>query len=94
MITRLTFRLKPGKDDDLINWLSELPEQERSRFVRDTLRRGLTLPKARPTIIPPLDFKGGQHTEPNKENAFSTRIERDVSIDNLEEKLDRLADNF
>lgn len=36
--TTITFSLSAGPDDDLIRWLSAIPERERSRAIRDRLR--------------------------------------------------------
>ena len=41
MDNRYHFRLRQGRDDDLIQWLESLGEGERSHFIRQTLRRGL-----------------------------------------------------
>jgi hypothetical protein len=35
------FRLREGRDDDLIQWLDGLPEGERSFYLRQALRKGL-----------------------------------------------------
>lgn len=92
MITRLSFRLKPGKDDDLIKWLNGLQEQERSRFIRDALRRGLSLPDARPTVKPVVSFESS--TQGDNKGFTPCGVEDSTTPDNLDEKLDRLADCF
>ena len=34
----VAFKVKPGRDDDLIKWLEEIGEGERSFFIRQALR--------------------------------------------------------
>ena len=92
MITRLSFRLKPGKDDDLIKWLNGLPEQERSRFIREALRRGLSLPDVRPAVSPVINARDG--TQGGNKGFTPAGVENITTANNLEEKLDRLADCF
>ena len=38
---RLTVRFCPGRDDDLLAWLAELPDRQRARRIRQVLRSGL-----------------------------------------------------
>ncbi|MEJ2737389.1 MAG: hypothetical protein P8189_28180 [Anaerolineae bacterium] len=38
---RLTVRFCPGRDDDLLAWLDDLPERERAACIRQMLRRSL-----------------------------------------------------
>ncbi len=40
---KLTLRLRPGEDDDLLIWLDELrlPHGKKGETIKDTLRRGL-----------------------------------------------------
>jgi hypothetical protein len=35
---RVSFRLKPGRDDSIIDWLENLSEHDRSYYVREGLR--------------------------------------------------------
>ncbi len=35
---RVSFRLKPGRDDSIIDWLESLSEHDRSYYVREGLR--------------------------------------------------------
>ncbi len=37
----IAFRLKPGRDDDLINWIKTAGENDRSYYIREALRQGL-----------------------------------------------------
>jgi len=39
---RITFRLKDDRDDDLLHWFQVVGEGERSYFIRQALRRGLS----------------------------------------------------
>ncbi len=43
-----SFRLKPGRDDDLIAWLINLQPGDRSYHIRETIRKGLTASPRRP----------------------------------------------
>jgi hypothetical protein len=38
---RLTVRFCPGRDDDLLAWLEDLPDRERAGRIRQMLRLGL-----------------------------------------------------
>ncbi|MBN1134972.1 MAG: hypothetical protein JXM73_00195 [Anaerolineae bacterium] len=38
---RLTVRFCPGRDDDLLAWLEELPDRQRAGIIRQTVRLGL-----------------------------------------------------
>jgi hypothetical protein len=48
---RITVRFRAGRDDDLLAWLEELPDQRRASSIRDVLRRGLN------------DMQAGRNTE-------------------------------
>lgn len=37
----IAFRLKPGRDDDLIDWITNAGEGDRSYHIRESIRRGL-----------------------------------------------------
>ncbi len=39
---RITFRLKDDRDEDLLHWFQVVGEGERSYFIRQALRRGLS----------------------------------------------------
>ena len=39
---RITFRLKNERDEDLLHWFKVIGEGERSYFLRQALRRGLS----------------------------------------------------
>ena len=84
---RYTFRLKPGRDDDLISWLEALGEGERSYCIRQTLRRGLS-----GTVTPALSrvpiAAAEEPLRPVKQEPIET------APDDIEAKLDRLAGSF
>lgn len=47
---RVSFRLKVGRDDDLISWFESLADNDRSYFIRETLRGYLI--KGTPPVSP------------------------------------------
>ena len=78
---RYTFRLKTGRDEDLISWLKGMGDGERSFFIRQTLRRGLDEPvRAAPRI---------QFAEPLPRQEIP-----EIADDDIESRLDRLAGGF
>ena len=58
----INFKVKPGRDDDLIDWMKTLGEGERSFHLRQTLRRGLR-GNSKPSYRPKID-KGGNNDKP------------------------------
>ena len=42
MILKITFRLRPGKDEDLIKWVKSFNDGERSHFIRQALKKVVT----------------------------------------------------
>ena len=48
----IAFRLKPGRDDDLIAWVNSLGQDERSYNIRQALR-GNTGPVSEPVRVKP-----------------------------------------
>ena len=91
MRIHFNFKLRPTRDMDLIKWLNSLPKGDVSYFIRQTLRQGLAFQKPEATGGPRIDFKkaGNVITPTTPEKAVFDTIPED-----LEEKLDRLADNF
>ena len=83
---RYTFRLKPGRDDDLIGWLEALGEGERSYHIRQALRRGLSGPVASALSRVPI-AAAEEPPQPVKQEAME-------APDDIEAKLDRLAGSF
>lgn len=45
----IAFRLKPGRDDDLINWIQGTGEGDRSYHIRQAIRQGLLQQAPAPT---------------------------------------------
>ena len=45
MVTHINFKLRTGRDHDLITWVNSLPERERSFWIRRALRKALSLEK-------------------------------------------------
>jgi hypothetical protein len=56
MSTFVAFRLKAGRDDALINWIEDLPENDRSYHIREALRSNLQ-GQPRPVILGPFTAK-------------------------------------
>jgi len=48
----IAFRLKPGRDDDLISWINSLGQDERSYNIRQALRGNIS-PVSQPVRIQP-----------------------------------------
>jgi hypothetical protein len=38
---RITVRLRPGRDDDLLTWLADLPARQKAKTIRQALRQHL-----------------------------------------------------
>ncbi|MFN3762240.1 MAG: hypothetical protein ACK4WK_03440 [Anaerolineae bacterium] len=49
---RLTIRLTPGQDDDLIQWLESIEFRAKNRRVKEVLRRGLAASDLSPSPAP------------------------------------------
>jgi len=84
---RYTFRLKPGRDDDLIRWLEPLGEGERSFHIRQALRRGLN-GRATPFRVPVVT------ESPRPVVQEVARPASTAAGDDIEKRLDRLAESF
>lgn len=54
---RISFRLKAGRDDDLISWLEGLAANDRSYFIRETLRSSLIngTPPSSSSLVNPIN---------------------------------------
>ncbi len=91
MKTHFNFKLLPNRDMDLIEWLNSLPAGDVSYHIRQTLRQGLSFQKPEAIGGPRIDFKkAGKVIIPATPRGETF----DTTPDNLEEKLDRLADCF
>jgi hypothetical protein len=89
-MTRISFRLKEGRDDDLVAWWKSLRPGDRSFHIRQTLRQGLFSQKATEGDL--SAFRGTGNViitpiTPRKEIPGPTPGD-------LEEKLDKLANDF
>jgi len=90
----IAFRLKPGRDDDLINWYESLGDGDRSYYIRETLRKNLNshmggsnhaLP---PSPSPEID-SGKKEDMPKRSGGREFDIKKnDVSVDDLEKALE------
>jgi hypothetical protein len=99
------FRLREGRDDDLIQWLDGLPEGERSFYLRQALRKGLgpvdlEIPSAVTAkglnLEPPESTKkpgiSKQQPEPVLEPCLQSETSCQNNPDNT--KLDKLLSQF
>jgi len=86
---RVTFRLRPGRDDDLIAWLESMGEGERSYFIRQVLRRGLNSGRGRPVeqVMPVSPVAPDDLIEADEPA-------REVSREEAEERLNGLLDKI
>ena len=92
----IAFRLKPGKDDDLIKWLESLGSGDKSYFIRETLRRNLNAQKggsnyALPPSPPPVigSDKDKEEDIPKRTAKEELDIKRsNVSVDDLEKAIE------
>jgi len=82
---RYSFRLKEGRDQDLIAWLESFGEGERSTFLRQALRTGIQAmaSKVDKEIINKPVRKVPKIIEPVK-----------ISKEEAESKLNNLVNNF
>ncbi len=87
MAARYTFRLKPERDADLIAWLDDLGDGERSCFIRDALRRSLHEP-ASSRLPHPAQFPERTSFQP----ASQDHAESDPS--DIATRLDQLTQSF
>ena len=51
----IAFRLKPGKDDDLIAWLGSIQDGERSHHIKMALRGENQLPVKKKNLFPNVE---------------------------------------
>jgi hypothetical protein len=87
---RYAFRLKKGRDRDLIAWLENFGEGERSFYIRQALRAGIAAQggpvaaqQAAPVIQQPVESPGKD--EPEKQA---------LTKEEAESKLNDLVNNF
>lgn len=91
---RYTFRLMPGRDDDLIQWLETLGEGERSFYIRQILRRGLAGPVTPALSIPSRAPVAASKKQPQPIVQETVEVAPDTMADDIEARLDRLANSF
>ena len=89
---RYAFRLKKGRDRDLIAWLENFGEGERSFHIRQALRAGIatmngagiTMQQAAPVVQREVEIPGLGKAEPKQP----------ATKEEAESKLDDLVNNF
>lgn len=96
MSHRYTFRLKPGRDQDLITWLDSLGEGERSFFIRNTLRKAITGNGQVVEFInkPQMDFKKVSTESVQTVNSAYMENENGVDKTSVEHRFEKLMDSF
>lgn len=57
-IVFIAFKLKKGRDQDLIDWIKGLDEGDRSYHIRELLRRGISM--RFPSQLPPTRIQPKQ----------------------------------
>lgn len=96
MSSRYTFRLKPERDSDLIEWLNSLGEGERSCFIRHALRKTLKL-KEEAMINNDKEISNSSQLA-SPESLSIDLIPQDINIDqdnqDFESKLNKLTKLF
>ncbi len=69
----IAFKLKQGRDDDLIEWITNAGDGDRSYHIREAIRRGL-LASTSPTINPVIRIAP-------KEPAATAAADLDAALD-------------
>lgn len=82
----VSFKLFPGKDDDLIEWLKTLGVREKSSYIRLALRQFIT-PNYGYIAGPPVQAIPKLAKEPDKK--VSADLDPAVSEEDLEARVDR-----
>ena len=72
-IVFVAFKLKKGRDQDLIAWIGSLDEGDRSYHIRELLRRGLNMQA--PSQLTPIRIQPKQTT-----NAETVKIDLDKNL--------------
>jgi hypothetical protein len=97
MSLRYTFRLKPERDSDLIDWLNSLGEGERSCFIRQALRKALRQKGEmlfRYNEKENLNAKQLPDSFPLSNNISNQNKDTDSNAISIESKLDQLTNAF
>ncbi len=92
----INFKIKQGRDDDIILWLEALGERERSFYIRMALREWLQCKNLSPQIksqnyskkLPPLQQNYQKQDEKNIETF------QEYSAEICEEELNKKLDNI
>lgn len=95
MAAPITFRLRPGRDDDLIKALASIPEDlDRSDFIRAALRAFLGGTKG--NVLPPgLSPACGQINRVELEaSGIPTLVKIEKTDANIDDGLDDLLGSF
>ncbi len=71
----IAFRLKPGRDDDLIAWINTLGVDERSAGIRQALRGNAT--RVEVETLPPLPKK----IEPKQAEPVARQVDIEKNLD-------------
>ena len=88
---KITFRLKPGRDNDIIRWLKGLPEEPgRSFAIRQALRAHINGRAAAPTERAHIERKPLPPAEPEPVILADVAEPMQDDLAALESKLDSL----
>ncbi len=79
----VAFRLKPGRDDDLIAWINTLGEDERSAGIRQALRGNVSRPE-----VETFPRRHVMETFPEREKIEPKQIEPSARQVDIEANLD------
>jgi hypothetical protein len=90
----IAFRLKPGRDDDLIEWAESLGAGDQSYHIRETLRRNLNPKGGSNYALPPSPSPVIKSNENKSEVVPKKAASREFDIKNNEGSLDDLEKAF
>ncbi len=94
---RISFRLKPGRDDQIINWLEDVGDNDRSYHIREALRGFLNQGTSQATF----SFQSSMNNKKdnsncnninNRSNNNSSKSVSEISEAELEKNLKGWAD--
>ncbi len=84
----ISFRLKPGRDDEVINWICDLGDNDRSYFIREAIKFYIThgnsselisvLSKHTPTVHQGLNSLGARNEEHEMTNDKKETSDKDL----------------
>ncbi len=91
----IAFRLKPGRDDDLIRWVESLGNGDQSYYIRESLRRDLNAQKGgRSNALPPSPSPVIKSNENKSEVVPKNAATKEFDIKNNDGNLDDLEKAF